>query len=450
MSERRGPSTTFTAHHFAGGVIIAAFVFPALSHLIRALSSPFTLFILSPLVLLSVGLSFVFSNVFLGFLLDYFRLSRSLPSPAANRLATAARPLAFTSPAAWQAVLIRSQWSASAGPMDLPPLLPEYPVLSASLNQVITLIVRDFVLVWYTQISSSPTFPGAVSQTIHTALHNILQRVAKVDMPSLVVKRILPKVTTHIDRFRQSEMAVRGAGLERHLTQSDELDMLLASRYAAQEPTLKLHPAASNLSSPFTKQTEETHLRSIVDAILPLILPEKEAHSKAVHVVAREIVSCVVLFAVMELLSDPDFWNRAIDEAAGAVIRQQKLISKVRSILDTESSTVSSVRPGPIESITSRTGIRHFESFLRSIGKTDSLLDARRLKNDVTNEIRKTRMLLANHENEEWIDGEKTEDIVAYLQRLYTAKKKVEKRIAILGGAEEESVRGYFTKLDDT
>ena len=116
----------------------------------------------------------------------------------------------------------------------------------------------------------------------------------------------------------------------------------------------------------------------------------------------------------------------------------------MRSILDTESTgttiTNADMGHGRTEDINSRTGIRHFEAFLKSIGRTDSLLDARRLKNDVTNEIRKTRLTLANHENEEWINGEKTESIVAYLDRLYTAKKKVEKRIAILGGAADDSV----------
>lgn len=43
----------------------------------------------------------------------------------------------------------------------------------------------------------------------------------------------------------------------------------------------------------------------------------------------------------------------------------------------------------------------------------------------------------ANHEKEEWINGEKTEDVVAYLDRLYSAKRKVEKRIAVLGGADD-------------
>ena len=48
--------------------------------------------------------------------------------------------------------------------------------------------------------------------------------------------------------------------------------------------------------------------------------------------------------------------------------------------------------------------------------------------------------LIANHDKDDWIDGEKTEDVVAFLDRLYTAKRKVEERIVILGG-EDESVR---------
>lgn len=299
----------------------AAIVFPILSQTIRFLSSPITLLLLSPVFVLVILLGFLASQVAIGYYLDLSR-AKVKALPHAARLRNAARPLAFATPAAWQAVLIRSQWS-STGPLDLPPLIPQLPVFSAGLNQVITLIVRDFVLAWYKAISSSPTFPGAVSQTIHSSLDNVFTRLDRLDLPALVMKPILPKITAHVDQFRQSEIAVRGAGLERHLTQSDELDMLIASRYAAQEPTSRLHPAVGNLSTMVTRQTEEAHMRSLVDAILPHVLPASEAQSRAVHVVTREIVACAVLYPVMEMLSDPDFWNKAIDQAAGAAIRQQ-------------------------------------------------------------------------------------------------------------------------------
>lgn len=101
-------------------------------------------------------------------------------------------------------------------------------------------------------------------------------------------------------------------------------------------------------------------------------------------------------------------------------------------------SVQTGTAPKRMENITSRTAARQFDSFIQSINRCDSLLDARRLKNDVVGEIRRTRILLANHENEELINGEKASDVVAYLDRLYNAKRHVESRIALLGGADDD------------
>jgi len=66
-----------------------------------------------------------------------------------------------------------------------------------------------------------------------------------------------------------------------------------------------------------------------------------------------------------------------------------------------------------------------------------SLLDARRLKSDIMGEIRRTRALLADHQKDDWINGVRTEDVVAFLDRLYTAKRRAELRITTLGGYDE-------------
>ncbi|KAI0334125.1 hypothetical protein GY45DRAFT_1319014 [Cubamyces sp. BRFM 1775] len=411
----------------------------------RVLSSPITLALLLPLFLLLLVIGFFALNVVLGYLLD------SIRSAPASALTTAARPLAFSTPAAWQAVLTRSQWSHKA-PQSLPPLRPDAPIVSAAINDILILIVRDFVLVWYKEISSSPSFPTAVSSTLHSSMERLLDRATSLDLSALVVKRILPKVTAHIEQFRQSEVALRGAGLERKLTQSEELDLLLASRYASRGGG-KLHPAVDNLSSTFTKQSEENHLRELVDKALPHILPEKEAGSRAVKIVVREIVACSVLYPIMEMLADPDFWNRMIDQVAGAAIRQQRLISKVRHILEAQlprpHAHLGDAPAATTETITIRTDAKQFESFLRSISRCSSLLDARRLRNDIMGEIRRTRALLANNANSDWINGEKTEDIVAFLDRLYTAKRKVEKRIVVLGG-EADSRQTIYQETPTT
>ena len=226
-------------------------------------------------------------------------------------LRTSARSFLFTTPAAWQAVLTRSKWSFSDS-HDLPPLVPAFPQFSHAVNEIIILTVRDFVLSWYTPISPSPSFPSALSDALRVSVQRLAERAQTIDLPSLVVRRILPKINIHVDRFRDSEKTLRGAGLERHLTQSDELDILLASRYAS--GGTRLHTAVSNLSSTITKYSEDAYLRSLMDRALPLLLPKREAKSRAVHIVAREVLCCTVLVPIMEMLGDPDFWNLTIDQ----------------------------------------------------------------------------------------------------------------------------------------
>lgn len=74
----------------------------------------------------------------------------------------------------------------------------------------------------------------------------------------------------------------------------------------------------------------------------------------------------------------------------------RKLISKVRRLLEIDPSPrlKATEHFSRSENINLRTDHRRFESFLRSINRCDSLLDARRLKNDIMGEVRRTRTLL--------------------------------------------------------
>lgn len=287
----------------AVGALIAI-MFPILS---RLATSWFIIVLTVPVIVLSFLVSFLAIHILLGHALDIRR--GQFKSQAPDRPIT--KPLAFSTPAAWQAVIIRSQWSMQS-PHSFPPLTPNYPMLSTAINDILIMIVRDFVLVWYKDLSPSPSFPTAVSSLLHDTVASLVERVSSLDLASLIAHRILPKITTHIEQFQTSEIALRGAGLERHLTESEELDLLLASRYAGQGG--KLHPAVENLASVVTKQTEDAHLRGLVDKALNLVLPPNEAASKVVRIVAKEIIACAVLGSVMEMLADPYFWNKTIDE----------------------------------------------------------------------------------------------------------------------------------------
>lgn len=295
----------------------------------------------SPLyALLSLGVKLVITSVLvllaqlaLAWCIDRPRLVRDrgarrgpcggpTTSPTPRRVAV--QPLYFTSPAAWSVTQTRARWEAAAAAADKAETSPRF--LDAVLDSVLTLVVRDFVLKWYSPLSDSPAFPTAVESLIRDALVAVSVRVARVDWSEILVGRILPLLTLHLEKCRVAEKAVHGktrvdTGSSSNSAplppDSDEADLFLATRFAQETPSKKLHPAVDTASTN-SRPAEDAWLRQVVDSILPHILPEQDYESEAVRIMVREIVACAVMIPILETLCDPDFWNRLIDDKVRA------------------------------------------------------------------------------------------------------------------------------------
>lgn len=284
---------------------------------------PSTLLLVSPFVLLGTALVYMMLDLYLTWWIECKVLDRmvepssgsdnSAPVPGSSFAAQrrSVPPLIFTSPAAWSVTQTRASWEASSS--TRPPLPSAAPAVSSSLDHLFDLILRDFVTKWYSNISDSPAFPNAVERTIRDSLGSLVERVGSVDWSDVLVGQVLPLVTDHVDTFRTAEQALRGQDLRTQLTESDELDLFLASRYASDTKGGKLHQAV-DVASPNSRPAEEAWLSGLVGRVLPFILPEREAESAAVRTIVREILACAVVLPVIEMMSDPDFWNRMIDD----------------------------------------------------------------------------------------------------------------------------------------
>lgn len=117
------------------------------------------------------------------------------------------------------------------------------------------------------------------------------------------------------------------------------------------------------------------------------------------------------------------------------------------------------------EEISVRTPTKQFESWVRGIGRCSNLADARRLRSDVSGQIRKVRASIGELQFacyrqaipepsplfpdgrpvDELVDGVKVADWLSFVERLYAAKRKADKRIAELGGMESSvsSLRNF-------
>lgn len=237
------------------------------------------------------------------------------------------RPLAFTTSRSWskevEAIALEDSFHRV-------PLHPPSFVLSDSLDVLLDCILRDFVNSWYSKISQDPSFTIQVDRTVRHALERLRERLQSLDLAEVIVGKIVPLLTSHLHDFSAAERIVRGKHLNKNLTESEELDLAIASKYRDG----KLHPAAS-LKFSDTKLAQQDHLRKLVEGILPSILPEKEKRSRAVGIIVKEIVACVIFFPVMGVLSDPDFWNQFIEAIVclPACIQNFHTLLKVELIL---------------------------------------------------------------------------------------------------------------------
>ncbi|KAI9814442.1 MAG: Intermediate filament protein [Pycnora praestabilis] len=321
------------------------------------------------------------------------------------------KSVVFVAPTKWKAEIAAL---AADSVYKADPLYPSSFVVSENLDGLLELLSRDFVKVWYYNISRSASFPDRVDKAIRTALSSIRDRIAAVDIVEIAVSRFVPIITAHMKDFYDAEKAVRGKHLNRDVTESEELDLAIARKFRDG----KLHPAAS-LSFSDTKILQQEHLRKTVEPLISAVLPENMIKSRAVMVLIKEIVACAVLFPMMQILSDPDTWNQLMEAYGRTMMQDRKTVRKLRAALDEHASPApKSERALPFPRLGPNDNERKFERFIRATRRCNNLSDARRFRSEVSSQLKR----------ESQVEGQEQ----TYLRRLETGKKILDQKVSLL------------------
>ncbi|KAK3840927.1 MAG: PXA domain-containing protein [Linnemannia gamsii] len=312
------------------------------------------------------------------------------------------RPARFTRPLAWSKVeKLRQKEQAAKYRVSIADTMPQF---SEAVDQLIELIIRDYVAGWMRAITPEVVLQQRIEELLRIVLIRLKSRVMDLDFTQLLVTRLVPKVTAHVNDFRKAEMALRGNSLERSLTESDELDIMVAGKFRDG----KLHRALSTSVS--TKATEEAYLRNVVQTILPTLLPKNEVQSEILRHLLRELLVGAVLRPVMELLSDPDYWNQNVDIYVNMFILLRKMVKKLREALKQHTDSLdadSRSMENPADPYGPGADLYSFEDFLKMIKRCDSLLDVKRIRNTIMTQMRKKKALVVNREKDDIVNGNK-------------------------------------------
>ncbi|KAK5114821.1 hypothetical protein LTR62_001978 [Meristemomyces frigidus] len=307
-----------------------------------------------------------------------------------------------------------------------PTIFPEARAFSKAVDELLDLILRDYVSTWYRAISPRPLFQNEIDRVIRSVLLTVAARFTELDVVEIGVARLLPMITAHLKDFYDAEHAVRGKDLQGHVTANEEVDIAVAQKYRAG----KLHVVAALGGSAVDtgKKAQQEHLRGMIEKLLPIVLPVNMQSSASVLVLVREIVTCAVLGPIVTLLCDPDFWNQMIVNVGGPMLQDRKTVKKVRAALDqhapvspkvTRSAQFPRLRPYDSE--------RQFERFIRAVRHIMNLSEARRVRSEIVSQIRRD-------------SAAESQDAV-YVRRLETGKRLLDQKISTLSVAADGAVK---------
>ncbi|KAI9218544.1 PXA domain-containing protein [Blastocladiella britannica] len=276
----------------------------------------------------------------------------------------------------------------------------------AALTTLLRLVHTTFIGSWFRLLSNDPSFPKVVEARLAGAVSLAIKKCVSIDPFAVTVGHLGPVLLAHLLSFRKAQLALGDRN-------DDALNVLLAEKYVASGQSLHsaLHLQGATASS------ELAHLRTQARRILEMALPGSlDLASPPTSTLLVEIVASVLL-KIMDALSDPHFWNATIDFAVGQAIRERNLVHRVRRVLEEQAAS-----PVPL------VAFRSVDELLESIKTCPTLIEAKQLRNQIIMEVRRRRAELASQTF--------SDQVIAGLQCLLSAKTKIEKRIAALGGPE--------------
>ncbi|TPX68768.1 hypothetical protein SpCBS45565_g02891 [Spizellomyces sp. 'palustris'] len=175
-----------------------------------------------------------------------------------------------------------------------PERLTSSPLVDAELYKIVSLILRDYVCVWYQELSHDEEFLAKVVHTIGHAVqeleHNCL---AKVDWVNFFAKNVPDVLRTHIHDYRNCKEKI-------------------GTVYAGGKSLEQLFHGCQPHFALENAETEMEYCRKIVDVLLTILLPEDELKSDCLRFSLREILLNAVLLPAIERFTDGDHINQLI------------------------------------------------------------------------------------------------------------------------------------------
>uniref|UniRef100_A0A673CV65 Sorting nexin 14 n=1 Tax=Sphaeramia orbicularis TaxID=375764 RepID=A0A673CV65_9TELE len=180
--------------------------------------------------------------------------------------------------------------------------------VDTSLSEILELVLENFVYPWYRDITDDEAFVDELRVTLRFFAAVLVRRTQKVDVASLITKKLLKVSMKHIEIITKARQKVKN---------TEFLQQAALDEYGPD-----LHVALRS------RRDELLYLRKLTEMLFPYILPPKATDCRSLTLLIREVLAGSVFLPSLDYLADPP--ERATDPTSALVPFLQRY-SDIRS-----------------------------------------------------------------------------------------------------------------------
>ncbi|KAB0394331.1 hypothetical protein E2I00_005749, partial [Balaenoptera physalus] len=164
--------------------------------------------------------------------------------------------------------------------------------VDASLSEVLELVLENFIYPWYRDVTDDESFVDELRIILRFFASVLIRRIHKVDIPSIITKKLLKAAMKHIEVIVKASQKVENTEF--------------LQQAALEEYGPELHVALRS------RRDELHYLRKLTELLFPYILPPKATDCRSLTLLLREILSGSVFLPSLDFLADPDTVNHLL------------------------------------------------------------------------------------------------------------------------------------------
>lgn len=178
------------------------------------------------------------------------------------------------------------------------------PDLDVILEQILENVVRDYIGVWYKNLTNDNHFEQSLKRTSRRSIASLTQCLRQVDWVPLITRDVVDDLASHLRLFRKAKERTTYQMKDTNKPRSaEDLEAELLSSFFDFELEMEKTLCRDLLST--TPHYENAYLHDLVDIILYLVMPPEDFRCRPLRLLLREVVVRKVILPTIDYLSDP-------------------------------------------------------------------------------------------------------------------------------------------------